>query len=235
MELVSAAKLLEELPKGWKKVLKDEFQKDYFQELFAFIDTEYKGQEEIYPPQARIFRALEAVDYADVKVVILGQDPYHGPGQAVGLSFAVPNDLKKKPPSLLNIFKEIESDLKTKVDYQKSELSHWASEGVLLLNTVLTVKKGQAFSHRNKGWEIFTDRVISVLNKREEPLIFLLWGTPARKKRALITNFQHYVLESAHPSPLSAYNGFFGSRPFSKTNKLLSQLHKAPIHWEMTS
>ena len=223
------------LPKGWRSYLKEEATKDYFKKLRTFLKKEYEVGETIFPPRDRVLRALQSVDYNDVKVVILGQDPYHGQGQAVGLCFAVPNSLRVKPPSLANIFKEIETDLGKKVDPTKSELSHWVSQGVLLLNTVLTVRRAQAFSHRDRGWEDFTDRVIRLLNEREEPVIFLLWGVPARKKRALITNRRHRILESAHPSPLSAHAGFFGSKPFSKVNAILKELGKPPIDWEITS
>lgn len=225
----------ENLPDGWRAHLKEEANKAYFQSLTEFLRTEYKSGQVVFPPRDRILRALQALDYPHVKVVILGQDPYHGPGQAVGLSFAVPNELRLKPPSLGNIFKEIESDLGKKVDRTKSELTHWVNQGVLLLNTVLTVRERQAFSHRDRGWESFTDQIISLLNEREDPVVFILWGSPARKKKALITNKRHVVIESAHPSPLSAANGFFGSRPFSRANAVLEKLGKAPIDWEITS
>lgn len=223
------------LPPGWQNHLAPEAEQNYFRELTKFLKDEYRAGQEIYPPRDRILRALQAVDYANTKVVILGQDPYHGPGQAVGLSFAVPNELRPKPPSLVNIFKEIETDLGKKVDPTKSELNHWSEQGVLLLNTVLTVRKAQAFSHRLRGWESFTDRVIQLLNERQDPLVFILWGAAARKKKALITNPSHRILESAHPSPLSAYNGFFGSKPFSRANEILKGWGKEPIDWERTS
>ena len=223
------------LPAGWKDQLAEEADKEYFKNLSLFLRSEYQGGQMIFPPKDRVLLALQKVDYAGVKVVILGQDPYHGAGQAVGLCFAVPNNLKPKPPSLMNVFKEIESDTGKKVDFTKSELSHWVDQGVLLLNTVLTVRKAQAFSHREKGWENFTDRVIRILNERTDPVVFILWGAPARKKKLLITGKQHRIIESAHPSPLSAYAGFFGSRPFSKANTALKELGKDPIDWEMTS
>lgn len=222
------------LPPHWREHLAPEADKDYFSGLTKFLRSEYQSGKQIFPPRDRVLRALQTVDYDDVKVVILGQDPYHGPGQAMGLSFAVPNALSPKPPSLVNIFKEIESDLGKKVDRSKSELSHWAKQGVLLLNTVLTVRMGQANSHREKGWENFTDRAIGLLNERKDPLVFILWGGPARKKKALITNQWHYVIESPHPSPLSAHYGFFKSRPFSKANAILEKLGKTPIAWEDT-
>lgn len=223
------------LPKHWKGYLAAEQDKDYFQKLTGFLRKQYKSKKVIFPPKERVLWALQSVDYDKVKVVILGQDPYHGPGQAVGLSFAVPNTLKKKPPSLGNIFKEIESDLGKKVDPTKSELSHWAEQGVLLLNTVLTVEKAQAFSHREQGWEEFTDRIIKLLNERKDPIVFILWGASARKKKELIDSPPHFIIESAHPSPLSAYNGFFGSRPFSKANAILKKLGKPVIDWEITA
>lgn len=225
----------ENLPRGWKSHLAEEGGKDYFKNLTGFLKKEYQSKKVIFPPKDRVLWALQSVDYEKVKVVILGQDPYHGPGQAIGLSFAVPNTLQRKPPSLANIFKEIESDLGKKVDPTKSELSHWVDQGVLLLNSVLTVERSKAFSHRDKGWEEFTDRVIRLLNERKDPIVFILWGAPARKKKALIKTPPHYIIESAHPSPLSAYNGFFGSRPFSKANAILKKIGKDPIDWEITS
>lgn len=223
------------LPPKWRSHLAEEAEKPYFTNLTRFLRTEYQGGQRIFPPRERVLRALQSVDLDQVKVVILGQDPYHGEGQAVGLCFAVPNELKPKPPSLMNIFKEIQTDLGKKVDPTKSELSHWVSQGVLLLNTVLTVRMGQANSHRDKGWENFTDRIIRLLNDRQDPLVFILWGGPARKKKALITNPRHHIIESPHPSPLSAHYGFFGSRPFSKANALLQKMGKPPIDWEITS
>lgn len=223
------------LPPGWRRLLAPEAEKDYFKTLTEFLRAEYQRGECVYPPRDRILRALQGVDYDQVRVVILGQDPYHGPEQAVGLCFAVPNELKPKPPSLINIFKEIQSDLGLKVDPSRSELTDWVGQGVLLLNTVLTVRRSQAFSHREKGWETFTDRIISLLNEREAPVVFVLWGAPARKKKSLITSPQHRIVESAHPSPLSASKGFFGSRPFSKTNSILQTLGQPTIQWHLTS
>lgn len=190
----------ENLPSGWRGSLHDEVNKDYFKQLSQFLKREYQAGEKIFPAQPRILRALQSIDYDQVKVVILGQDPYHGANQAVGWCFAVPNELQPKPPSLVNIFKEIQSDLGKPVNPRHSELSHWVSQGVLLLNTVLTVREGQAFSHRNRGWENFTDRVISLLNLREAPVLFLLWGAPARQKKSLITNKNHRLIESAQRS-----------------------------------
>ncbi len=223
------------LPDGWRAQLKDERDKEYFTKLTSFLRSEYKSGQTIFPPRDRVLRALQSLDYDAVRVVILGQDPYHGPGQAIGLSFAVPNTLTPKPPSLVNIFKEIESDLGKKVDRASSELTHWTAQGVLLLNTVLTVRRAQAFSHRAQGWENFTDRIIRNLNERTDPIVFILWGAPSRKKKELITGKQHRIIESAHPSPLSAHNGFFGSRPFSRANALLAEMGKPPIDWEVTS
>ncbi len=223
------------LPPGWRRQLAAEGKKDYFKSLSTFLREEYRAETEIFPPREKVLRALQEIDYEKVRVVILGQDPYHGPNQAVGLCFAVPNALLPKPPSLVNIFKEIEADLGKKVDRSQSELKHWVDQGVLLLNTVLTVKRGQAFSHREKGWEEFTTRVIEKLNQREDPVLFILWGAPARKKRSLLDLSRHKILESAHPSPLSAYSGFFGSKPFSKANEILKSWGKDPINWEITA
>lgn len=235
MASMNSERFPENLPHGWKNHLAAENDKDYFKKLTSFLKTEYKNKKPVYPAPERVLWALRSLDYEKVKVVILGQDPYHGEGQAIGLSFAVPNSLRIKPPSLKNIMKEIESDLGKKVNPSDSELSHWVAEGVLLLNTVLTVRKAEAFSHREKGWEQFTDKIIELLNKRKDPVIFILWGAPARKKKALISQPPHFVIESAHPSPLSAHNGFFGSKPFSKANSILKKLGKEPIHWEITS
>lgn len=225
----------ENLPGGWRTHLAEEGAKDYFKNLTCFLRKEYQSKQVIYPPRECVLRALQEVDYEQVKVVILGQDPYHGPNQAIGRCFAVPNALAPKPPSLVNIFKEIESDTGKKVDRNASELSGWVSQGVLLLNTVLTVRRAQAFSHRDQGWEHFTDRVIRLLNDRKDPVIFILWGAPAKKKKALIKSPPHFIIESAHPSPLSAHNGFFGSRPFSRANAILEKLGTSPIEWHVTT
>lgn len=213
--------------KKWDIVLKYEFKKDYFRNLGIFVKNEYKTKT-IFPPYENIFDALRFTDYDDVKVVILGQDPYHGLGEAHGLSFSVREGIKM-PPSLLNIFKELYSDLGIK--RTKSDLTDWAKEGVLLLNSIMTVVKDTPLSHKNKGWETFTDTVISKLNDREEPVIFLLWGSFARSKKELITNKRHKIIESVHPSPLSANRGFFGSKPFSKINKYLKEMGKEEIKW----
>lgn len=224
----------ENLPRKWRGYLEEEKNKDYFKSLTAFLRSESKSGQKVFPSKDNILRALQSLDYDDVKVVILGQDPYHGEGQAVGFSFAVPNSLKPKPPSLVNIFKEIQSDLGKKINPLESELTSWVKQGVLLLNTVLTVRRSQAFSHRDKGWENFTDRIISLLNERKKPIVFILWGAPARKKKAFIKSPPHFIIESAHPSPLSAYNGFIGSKPFSKANEILKKLGSEPIDWEIT-
>lgn len=213
--------------KKWDVVLNDEFKKDYFKNLGIFVKNEYKNKI-VFPPYENIFDALRFTDYDEVKVVILGQDPYHGLGEAHGLSFSVREGIKM-PPSLLNIFKELYNDLGIK--RTKSDLTDWAEEGVLLLNSIMTVIKDSPLSHKNKGWEIFTDTVISKLNEREEPVIFLLWGSFARSKKELITNKRHKIIESVHPSPLSANRGFFGSKPFSKINKYLNELNKEEIKW----
>lgn len=221
----------ENLPKGWKSHLSHEAKEDYFKSLTRFLVKEYNSKKVIYPEQPKILRALQEVDYDEVKVVILGQDPYHGQGQAIGLSFAVPNALFPKPPSLQNIFKEMKTDLGVEPPKDQSDLTGWVEQGVLLLNTVLTVRHSQAFSHRDQGWERFTDRVIKILNEREKPVVFVLWGAAAQKKKLIITNRQHIIIESAHPSPLSASKGFFGSKPFSKVNAALKRIGEDPIDW----
>lgn len=213
--------------KKWDIVLEEEFKKDYFKKLGMFVKNEYKNKM-IFPPYENIFDALRFTDYDEVKVVVLGQDPYHGLGEAHGLSFSVHEDVKM-PPSLQNIFKELYNDLGIK--RTKSDLTDWAKDGVLLLNSIMTVEKDKPLSHKNKGWEIFTDTVISKLNEREEPVIYLLWGSFARSKKELITNSNHKIIESVHPSPLSASRGFFGSKPFSKINNYLKSIDKEEIHW----
>ena len=213
--------------KKWDIVLKDEFKKDYFRNLGIFVKSEYKTKT-IFPPYQNIFDALRFTDYDEVKVVILGQDPYHGLGEAHGLSFSVKEGVAM-PPSLQNIFKELYSDLGIK--RTKSDLTDWAKEGVLLLNSIMTVVKDRPLSHKDKGWEIFTDTIISKLNDRKDPVIFVLWGSFARSKKELITNSRHKIIESVHPSPLSANRGFFGSKPFSKINKYLTDMNKEEIKW----
>ena len=212
--------------KKWDIVLRDEFKKEYFKELGIFVKNEYKHKT-VFPPYENIFDALRFTDYDDVLVVILGQDPYHGLGEAHGLSFSVHNNVKM-PPSLLNIFKELYSDLGIK--RTNSDLTDWAKQGVLLLNSIMTVEQDKPLSHKDKGWEIFTDTIIKKLNEREEPVIFVLWGSFARSKKEFITNSRHYIIESAHPSPLSASRGFMGSKPFSKINNFLSKRNKK-INW----
>ncbi len=212
---------------SWDGVLDSEYQKDYFKKLINYIDNEYLN-ETIYPSKENLFNAFNFTDYNNVKVVILGQDPYHGEGEAMGLSFSVPNDIKR-PPSLRNIYKELESDLG--IIREENDLTKWAKEGVLLLNAILTVKKDTPLYHKDKGWEVFTDNVIRLLNDYERPLVFILWGNYARSKKSLITNPKHFVIESAHPSPLSASRGFFGSKPFSKTNEFLEKNNMKGIDW----
>lgn len=214
----------------WDNLLKDEFLKPYYLELREFLKKEYATQT-IYPHMNDIFNSLKYTSYSDVKAVILGQDPYHGPGQAHGLCFSVKKGVAP-PPSLVNIFKELSSDLNIPMP-EHGELTKWAHEGVLLMNAVLTVREGEPNSHKGKGWEIFTDNVISLLNQREKPLVFILWGANARSKTKLITNPVHKILESAHPSPLSAYNGFFGCRHFSKTNEFLLENGIDQIDWRL--
>ena len=213
--------------KNWDIVLKDELNKDYFKKLGIFVKNEYKSKI-CYPQYKDIFNALRYTDYDEVKVVILGQDPYHGENEAHGLSFSVRDDVKR-PPSLNNIFKELESDLGIKKT--NNNLTNWAKQGVLLLNSIMSVVKDSPLSHKEKGWEIFTDNIIKLLNEREQPIVFILWGGYARSKKKLITNKNHYIVESVHPSPLSAYNGFFGSKPFSKTNNFLISKNIIPIDW----
>ena len=214
----------------WDEYLSDEYKKEYFKELLEFVKKEYKTKT-IYPKQNEVFNAFRYTDYDDLKVVILGQDPYHGPNQAEGLSFSVSNEVLK-PPSLKNIFKELESDLK--IPYPKANsLKPWAKQGVLLLNAVLTVEEHRPTSHKDKGWETFTDDVIKIINDKSEPVVFILWGAYARDKKKLITNSHHLVIESAHPSPFSARNGFFGSKPFSKANEFLKRNGIKEIDWRV--
>ena len=214
---------------NWDHLLKDEFQKEYYQKLREFLKEEYQTRT-IYPSMYDLFKALKLTDFEDVKVVILGQDPYHGENQAHGLCFSVPQGVAI-PPSLQNIFKEIESDLHIKMN-PSGDLTCWAKEGVLLLNTVLTVRANQANSHRGKGWEIFTDKIIELLNTREKPIVFILWGNNAKAKINQINQQHHLILTAPHPSPLSAYAGFFGCRHFSKTNAFLEANNISPIHWQ---
>lgn len=213
--------------KGWDIVLKDQFDAPYFKQLGIFIKKEYQTKT-IFPAYKDMFRALRYTDFDDVKVVILGQDPYHGEFEAHGLCFSVKNGVAI-PPSLRNVFKELQADVG--VARTTTDLSDWARQGVLLLNSIMTVVKDQPLSHKNKGWEVFTDRIIERLGSREQPIVFLLWGNYARSKKELITNQKHKIIESAHPSPLSASRGFFGSKPFSKTNVFLESIGSQKIEW----
>lgn len=215
------------MDESWKEFLNEEFEKPYFKELAAFLHEEYEHKT-IYPAKGLVFRAF-TTNLNDVKVVILGQDPYHTPGAAEGLAFSVPNS-QPIPPSLLNIYKEIDDDVGHHAN-PRGSLANWQKQGVLLLNTVLTVEAHKAGSHRGKGWETFTTATISYLNKVRPHLVFILWGRDARNKKSLIDTSRHLVLESAHPSPLSAYGGFFGSRPFSKCNKFLHENGMKEIEW----
>ena len=215
---------------SWDKLLQEEYKKEYFTNLLDFINKEYQTKT-IYPKKNEIFNAFRYTDYDDVKVVILGQDPYHGENQAEGLSFSVSNSVLK-PPSLQNIFKELNSDLGIPFP-KKNSLKPWAKEGVLLLNAVLTVEAHTPTSHKGHGWETFTDEIIKIINKKTTPVVFILWGSYARSKKKYITNKHHLIIESAHPSPLSAYNGFFGSKPFSKTNEFLIKNNLTPIDWQI--
>ena len=214
----------------WDEVLKGEFEKEYYGELRKFLISEYKSKA-VYPDMYDIFNALKYTAYADVKAVILGQDQYHEPGQAHGLCFSVKKGVAK-PPSLVNIFKELETDLGIKPPVH-GDLSSWAGRGVLLLNAVLTVRRGDANSHKGKGWEIFTGRVIELLNAREKPMVFILWGANAKAKSALVTNPAHMILTGAHPSPLSAHNGFWGGKYFSRANEFLTSNGEAPVDWNI--
>jgi len=219
------------LEQSWKAALADEFSLPYMQGLRQWLRSEYKAGKKIYPAPSAIFRALDLTPLDRVKVVILGQDPYHGPGQAHGLCFSVPNGVPF-PPSLHNIFTELVSDLG--VPYPTtSELTPWAEQGVLLLNATLTVEEGKAGSHQKRGWEQFTDRIIKILNQRAESLVFILWGAYAQEKGQAIDRTRHLVLEAPHPSPLSAHRGFFGSKPFSQTNTYLLSHLQAPIDWQL--
>jgi uracil-DNA glycosylase len=214
---------------SWKAKLADEFAQPYFTELAAFVKKEYEDGV-VYPVPKNIFRAFALCPFDSVKVVILGQDPYHGPKQAIGLSFAV-DEGTPLPPSRQNIFKEIESDLGQPLAHRDGDLTRWAEQGVLLLNATLTVRGRLAGSHQGKGWEQFTDTVIKKLSEEREHIVFILWGNYARAKGAHIDRSKHFVIESAHPSPFSAYNGFFGSKPFSKANEYLEANGEKPIDW----
>lgn len=214
----------------WDEILKDEFEKPYYKELRAFLKTEYSTRR-IYPDMHDIFNSLKCSSFKDTRVVIIGQDPYHGAGQAHGMCFSVKRGVEP-PPSLKNIFKELEADVGFKIP-DHGELTSWAKQGVLLLNTVLTVREATPNSHKGKGWENFTDRVISELNKKDTPVVFLLWGANAKAKARIIDNPLHVKLETVHPSPLSAYGGFFGCKHFSKTNEILIASGQKPIDWQI--
>lgn len=217
------------LGNDWDDILADEWSKPYYRQLHDFLKSEY-SKTRIYPDMYDIFNALRYTSFENTRAVIIGQDPYHGPGQAHGLCFSVKKGVPL-PPSLVNIYKEITDDLGVAMP-QHGDLTGWARQGVLLLNTVLTVRAGQPNSHKDKGWEIFTDRVISELDRKETPVVFLLWGANAEKKARVITNPIHKKLITVHPSPLSAYRGFFGCRHFSKANKILSESGQEPIKWD---
>lgn len=217
-------------PLTWQQVITAEREKPYFQQIEHFVAAERECGKAIYPPEAEVFSALDSTPLEQVKVVILGQDPYHGPEQAHGLSFSVRPGIKV-PPSLANMYKELATDIPGFTAPEHGYLQGWAEQGVLLLNTVLTVEQGKAHSHAKIGWETFTDRLIEVINQQCEGVVFLLWGAHAQKKGKKIDTARHHVLHSAHPSPLSAYRGFFGCKHFSQTNKLLEQMNKSPIDW----
>ena len=214
----------------WTPILKHEFEQEYFKKLATFVHEEYETKN-IFPPKPWVFSSFEHTNLKDVKVVILGQDPYHQPNQAHGMCFSVQKGVKI-PPSLVNIYKEINSDLGLPIP-NHGFLMHWAKQGVLLLNTVLTVEYNKAFSHRGMGWETFTDHILQQLNTLDQPIVFLLWGKPAQQKAQFLNNPKHLVLKAAHPSPLSAYNGFFGCKHFSKTNDFLVQHGCTPIDWRV--
>ena len=219
------------LESSWLKVLKDEFEKPYMKNLSVFLNNEKKNNKIIYPPGSKIFNALNLTPFTSVKVIILGQDPYHGQNQANGLSFSVEIG-NKIPPSLQNIFKELNSDLNI-LPSQHGDLSNWAKQGVLLLNTILTVEASKPSSHSNKGWEIFTDKILHSLSSLKDNLVFILWGKKAQEKISLIDESKHKILKSPHPSPYSANNGFFGSQPFSKTNFFLESKNIDKINWKL--
>ena len=216
--------------KKWDEILEPEFKKDYFHKLGIFVKSQYKSHV-VYPKYSDIFNALRYTDYDQVKVVILGQDPYHGDKEAHGLSFSVKPGVEI-PPSLVNIYKELHEDLGCYIP-DNGYLVKWANQGVLMLNTLLTVRAHQAFSHKGIGWEQFTDAAIEALARQDRPMVFILWGRPAQSKKPMIYNSKHLIIESAHPSPLSAYRGFFGSRPFSRTNEYLKENGLAPIDWQI--
>ncbi|MBR3308114.1 MAG: uracil-DNA glycosylase [Lachnospiraceae bacterium] len=216
---------------AWQEALAGEFKKEYYKRLFQQIRDEYRSRE-IFPPSGDVFAAMNITPLEKVKVVILGQDPYHEPGQAHGLCFSVP-ETTAIPPSLVNIYKELHDDLGLDIP-KHGNLTKWAEQGVLLLNTVLTVRAHQAFSHRGMGWEQFTDAVIRAVNEQDRPVVYMLWGSPAQKKSEMLDNPKHLILKAPHPSPLSAYRGFFGCRHFSKCNEFLEKNGETPIDWQIT-
>ena len=222
---------MSQISNDWQEALAGEFRKEYYRKLYDFVKEEYSTKV-IYPPSEDIFTALHLTPLSKVKVVILGQDPYHDVNQAHGLSFSVLPEQKKIPPSLQNIYKELNRDLGCYIP-NNGYLKKWADQGVLMLNTVLTVREHQANSHQGKGWEKFTDEVIRKVNEKNIPVVFILWGSNARSKKKLITNKHHLIIESAHPSPLSCYRGFNGSRPFSRCNEFLKQQGIAPVNWQI--
>lgn len=214
----------------WDKILEEEYKKDYFINMLKTLQIEYRTKT-IFPPKQDVFKALRLTDYDNIKIVILGQDPYHGTGEAEGLSFSVQDGIRK-PPSLKNIFKELKDDL----GYDEPEsgsLIRWAKEGVLLLNSLLTVEKDKPLSHKKLGWETFTDEIIKKINEKETPVVFILWGAYAKSKKVYITNPNHFIIESAHPSPFSARNGFFGSKPFSRANNFLISKKISPVNFKL--
>ena len=215
---------------SWLKFIQPEFDKEYMKNIKKSILNYKKSGKIIYPKNNEIFNAINLTDFEKTKVIILGQDPYHGPGQAHGLSFSVKDGIKP-PPSLINIFKEIESDLSINVEKGNGNLTRWAKQGVLLLNSLLTVEKGKPLSHKEIGWETLTDKIIEVLNQNKRGLVFILWGSHARSKKYLISQNENLIIESAHPSPLSAHRGFIGSKPFSRTNNFLIKKNMHPINW----
>ena len=218
------------LPKGWLNLLESEFSKGYMSDIKTFLYSEYSNNKIIYPSKSLIFNAFNLCDFDEVKVIILGQDPYHGPDQAHGLSFSVRKNIPF-PPSLKNIIKELENDIGVKFNQNDGNLSKWAKQGVFLLNTTLTVEKSKPLSHSKIGWELFTDKVIELLSEKKQNLVFILWGKHAQAKNQLIDNSKHLVISSTHPSPLSAHRGFFGSKPFSQTNNFLLSKNIKEINW----
>jgi uracil-DNA glycosylase len=219
-----------QLPSSWIQYLEEELNQSYMKDLKKKL-IEYQNKNiTVYPEKSKIFNAFHLTPFQKIKVVILGQDPYHGPGQAHGLSFSVPHNIKT-PPSLMNIFKELDSDLKVEINKTNGNLEHWAKQGVFLLNTTLTVEKSKPMSHKNFGWNIFTDKVIEIINHYRENIVFILWGAHAHSKTHLIDSSKHLILKSVHPSPLSSHRGFFGSRPFSQTNNYLESKKIDKIVW----